>query len=263
MADGTDTIESTTTIEDPPAGSTEAGSELGAEAPVLDLDQYGDHLVPVKVGGEEQRLPLSQVRDGLMMQADYTRKTQEVARQAQEQAEAIAIAEALARDPEGTIDVLREWYLESTDGTQDATSDSTTEELDPLEREVKELRGWVSAQEQAAAEAALQTELDQFHEQYGVDQAELLRFAVEHQIPSLEWAYAVMQHGASQAASQLQQENEAAEAARLAAKQQSTVVGGGADRASGGSTVPTGDRSTVRSVGDAARLAMQQLGIGG
>lgn len=38
-----------------------------------------DVIVKVKVNGEEKELPLSEVRKGYMMGADYTRKTQEVA----------------------------------------------------------------------------------------------------------------------------------------------------------------------------------------
>lgn len=250
----TPTDEAPDAPEVPSSEVTQPEGDDAAELKILDPAEYEDYLVPVKVGGEVTNVPFSQVRDGLMMQADYTRKTQEVSARAAQLAEAQAIAEALERDPEGTIKILAEHYGSTP-------TDDELENLDPLERQVRELQGYVDAQEQAKQEAALQAELDHYHKQYGVDQAELLQFAVENGIPDLGWAVAVMQQGRAQAESELQRQREAQEAARLAAKQQAAVVDGGADRASGGSSLPTGGADTIKTVGDAFALAKRQLKV--
>lgn len=66
-------------IEDPEA---EADEELEADAEDDGDDE--DPLVSVKIDGEEQEVKLSELRNGYQRQADYTRKTQELAQQRQE-----------------------------------------------------------------------------------------------------------------------------------------------------------------------------------
>lgn len=228
------------------------------EAPVLDLDGFGDYVVPIKVDGQEQFIPLSEAVQGSMRQADYTRKTQELSAQREAQAEAIAIAEALRANPQETIEVLREWYTEG-EGSPSTEADDL-ENLDPLEREIRELAAWRQSIESQEAEKALRGELDRFNAEHGVDQEELLRFAVENNIPNLEWAFAVMDTGRRQAETQIESERQAGEQSRQAAKAGAAVIDGGTNRASGASSVPTGTKDTVRSVADAFALAKQQLG---
>lgn len=217
----------------------------------LDLTEYGDYKVPVKVGGEERFVPITEVVNGHMMQADYTRKTQELAAERETLVEARAIREALEKDPEGTLKVLNEYY---------ASNDDELENLDPQERAIKEIQDRFAEQDRQAEEAALHAELERFQSEKGVDPDALLRFAVENQIPDLNWAYAVMAQGRTEAEQTIQQQTAAAEAARTAAKAGSVVVEGGADRASNASSAPTGDRASVRSVADAFALAKSQLG---
>lgn len=260
--------------ETPVAGGTEGTEGVGSvadetttvesnapDAPVLDLDDFSDYVVPIKVDGQEQFVPLSDAVQGSMRQADYTRKTQELAAQREAQAEAIAIAEALRTNPQETLKVLEDWFIEDG-GTEPPSSeaDNDLENSDPLEREVRELAAWRQSIEEQEAEAALRSELDRFNEKYGVDQEALLRFAVENNIPNLEWAYAVMETGRRQAEAQVESERQAGEQARQAAKADASVIDGGTNRASGASSVPMGTSDTVRTVEDAWRLAEQQLG---
>lgn len=59
---------------------TEDGEEAEDEGQAKPAATIADDvIVKVKVNGEEKELPLSEVRKGYMMGADYTRKTQEVA----------------------------------------------------------------------------------------------------------------------------------------------------------------------------------------
>lgn len=252
----------TETVEAPAVEQvTETASEVTEpepQAPILDLDEYGDHMVPLKVDGEVMQVPLREATEHAMRQQDYTRKTQELAAQREAQAEAIAIAEALRANPVETIKVLQEWYAEG-DSPTDTIED---ESLDPLERQVKELDEWRQAQENERAEQALRSELDRMADTYGVDQEALLRFAVENQIPNLEWAYAVMSQGRSEAEREVESERQAGEQSRLEAKHNAAVVDGGTNRSSGASTVPMGTPETVRTAEDAFKLAKAQMGWG-
>lgn len=59
-------------------------SSLGDDeqmSPTPESTEFWDTLVEVTVDGSTQNVPLSEVRDGYMRQADYTRKTQDVARE--------------------------------------------------------------------------------------------------------------------------------------------------------------------------------------
>ena len=65
-------------------------SEVSAEA-VTEPD--GTYVV--KIDGEEQQVSLNELQDGYQRQADYTRKTQELAEERQSLSQAEAIASAL------------------------------------------------------------------------------------------------------------------------------------------------------------------------
>lgn len=221
-----------------------------AEADRLNLDEYGAKLIPIKVNGEEKWVPLSEAQQGYMRQQDYTQKTQATAADRESLAEARAIADALRKDPEGTIEILRDWYTE-----EDETPDTPEVETDPVLRELKE---WKDAQETKAQNDALEAELARMESETGVPGEELLRFAVEQNIPNLEWAYAMMQTAKGGAAQTLQQRTEQAEAARVAAKQ-GLATHGGVDRSSDGSAAPQGNSDNVSTIADAWRLAGRQL----
>ena len=222
---------------------------------VLDLEAYGDYLVPVKVNGEEKFVPLSEARSGVMMQLDYTRKTQELSTQAAELAEARAIAEALQRDPAGTLKVLQEYYAE------DDSEQVDLEAMDPQERTIHELQQWKAQQEATAAEQALDAELDAIEARHGIPKDVVLQYAVENNIPNLNWAVGDMQLNQADVVAQHRAEHEAAKQARLQAKAGAPAVEGGADRSSNGSTVPPGTTDNVRNMDDAFALARRQLGM--
>lgn len=250
-------------IETEPIGEVEStGGEPVAEVEApetpksyVDLDQFGDHYVPIKVGGEEIEVPLAELQGGYMRQQDYTRKTQEVASQREALKEAEAIAKALEVDPEGTLKVLAEWY-----GPQDEP-EAELENMDPLERQVHEIQNRFEEMDRQAQDAALQAELQEYEDKYGIPQNDLLQFAYENQIPRLDWAYSVWAQANAEAAEQFSQQRTEAEQARTAAKANAPAVEGGVDRSASQSGAPTGDRSSVRSISDAVELAKAQLGI--
>lgn len=76
--------------EQPEAETPELEAEAPAEQPEPEAETpEDDPLVKIKVNGEEIEVPLSELKNGYQRQADYTRKTMEVAEQ-RKQAEAEA-----------------------------------------------------------------------------------------------------------------------------------------------------------------------------
>lgn len=140
----------------------------------------------ITVAGEEITVPLSELRNGYQRQADYTRKTQELAAERQQLASLKRLESALNEDPAGTIEALRSVF-----GLQ---ADAEAEDLDPLEREVRELRQWREQQEATALQKRYETEATTAATKHGLEvpAEELLTFAVDNQIGSLDVAARLM-----------------------------------------------------------------------
>ena len=120
---------------------------------------------------EEQRAVVEQRLSE--MQGDYTRKTQELASQRQEAAQAIEFVQALQTNPDFALQVRDEisGALEASGYTpaeaqaianqqvNDAASDYD-EEPDPVQQKLDELLGWKEQQEQRQIQTELENELD-------------------------------------------------------------------------------------------------------
>ena len=106
----------------------------------LDLDEYGSKTVVIKIDGEMVEVPLSEALAGYQRQSDYTRKTQELSKQKQDVQTASALAEALARDPQGTLNLLQQHYGVSQHNIQ--TSYEEDMWVDPLAKELEEIKAW-------------------------------------------------------------------------------------------------------------------------
>ena len=74
--------------------STEDTPEISSEVTTEPGESYA-----VKIGGEEHQVSLTELQNGYQRQADYTRKTQEIAEERQRLQQAEAIASALETDP--------------------------------------------------------------------------------------------------------------------------------------------------------------------
>ena len=88
------------TTEPAQADNSELSSEASSEEPVY----------TVKVDGNEQEVSLSDLQNGYQRQADYTRKTQQVAAEKERLQQAEAIVSALENDPEGTLTTLAQTF---------------------------------------------------------------------------------------------------------------------------------------------------------
>ena len=125
-----DVTESTEMV-DTPEPSVEVTEEPAGEAYTVSVD------------GESQEVSLQELRDGYQRQADYTRKTQELASERKRLQQAEAIASALENDPEATLKALGDAFgvqtsrvSQTSDDDSWDTDDATTKRLQDLEAKV-------------------------------------------------------------------------------------------------------------------------------
>ena len=205
----------------------------------------------VKVDGEEQQVTLEELQNGYQRQADYTRKTQEIAVERERLQQAEAIVSALENDPSGTLQTLaRSFNVDTFDQPQ---TNEDGYELDATEKKLVELEGKLAKQEQAQRVQQVEREVDTLQEKYGeFDRKELLNHALKHGIPNLEAAYTHMRFNeVKTTADKLTQEQEITNKKREAA-----VVAPGGSTQSGTTPEPT---PKVTSLREAFALAKQQL----
>lgn len=226
------------------------------EHELLDLDEVADRYVTVKVDGEEVTIPLSEALAGYSRQADYTRKTQELATQRQELQRAQAIAAALETDPQGTLELLAQHHgLKLAGATQTAEDEFSWD--DPEDAKLAQLDARIRAFEEAQATERLQREIGRLSTKYGdiFDPQEVVTAALRTGSTDLEGTFKtvafdrLMERQAKATAATAKQKQ------RVAAKEQAAVVSGGSS-ASGPST----DVGAVNSISDAWAAAKRQLG---
>ncbi|NDA07699.1 MAG: hypothetical protein EBZ21_08100 [Flavobacteriia bacterium] len=226
---------------------------------ILDVDTYGNHYVTVKVDGEEVRVPLSEAVAGYSRQADYTRKTQELAQQRQELQWASAIKAALENDPAGTIDLLADHYGVSRKEAQKMVDEdpffSDFSMDDPVAKRLSDIDERVSAFERMQAQQRLESEISRLKSTYGddFDPQEVVAAAVAQGSTNLE---AVFKQIAFDRLAARQKVSSEKAAKQTEAKRQASVV-------SGAASVKTAkdDVGTIRSIADAWAAAKRQHGV--
>lgn len=183
----------------------------------------GDELYEVVVNGETLQVTLDELLKGYSRQADYTRKTQELAQQRAHLQQVEALAAALERDPASTIQALADAYGVAPARPQrpqqtpdDAWDDFDDGEPDPYEERFARLERYMVEQERRAAIAQIEQEMKALQEQYGpFDQNELIAYTLQHGHSSVTEAFKAMNF-------KKQQEQQAA----LEAKKRAQVVQG-------------------------------------
>jgi hypothetical protein len=226
--------------------STEAADNLETSTEVPEEPGY-----VVKIDGEEQQVSLEELQNGYQRQADYTRKTQEIAAERERLLQAEAIVSALEKDPAGTLDTLaRSFNVNPSANTQ---NDNLEYEQDPTERKLVELENKIAAQEQVQRVQKIEREVNTLQEKYGeFDRQELLNHALKNGIPNLEAAYTHMRFNeVKTTADKLSQEQEITNKKREAA-----VVTPGGSTQTGTAPEPTPEVSSLR---EAFALAKKQL----
>ena len=238
-----------------PEENMEATESVTADNPGLSTTEpTGTSGYTIKVDGEQQQVSLEELQNGYQRQADYTRKTQELASERQRLQQAETIVSALEADPQGTLAALGNALgVEGNHVPQDDTS--SWEDEDPTAQRVAHLEAQVARQAQTHRKQALDKEVSRLKGQYGdFDEQGLFKHALDNKIANLEAAYTHMNfNGLAGYAGKLQRDQETLEAKRGGAP-----VEGGKTVQQG--TVVDGSPKKVSSLREAFALAKQELG---
>jgi len=241
------------------------GEAPEADIPELNIDEFADHYVTVKVDGEDVRVPLSEAVAGYSRHADYTRKTQELAQQRQELQWANAIRMALENNPSQTIDLLSQHYGVSRAEAQRIADDySVLEETwsDPVESKMSELDKRIRAFEEQQAYAELERSIQSLQTKYGedFDPQEVVSAALAQGTNNLEAVYKQIAFdrvaAKAEAAKKVAADKVAQEKAVIESKKAASAVSGGSS-AKGG----TEESGPIRSISDAWNAAKRSYGI--
>lgn len=238
---GTDTSVDTEPV------AAEAVVESGFEQEPAELEAPPELYTVSTVGGEEQ-VTLEDLRNGYLRQADYTQKTQDLATQRRELAQAQALAEALDRDPSRTLQLLQEAYGVPGQQGQQGQEATPYEDLDPIEQRMVRLEQQVTVAQQAEVNRQIDQEVAQLKATYGdgVDVESVAAHAVRLRVP-LDVAYRDMNFQQAQESARIVESKRAAQVVQGAATTQRGAV----------STKP----KAYGSIREAALAAIKQHGV--
>jgi hypothetical protein len=209
--------------ESPRVNMPEDGSEIDDYVAASETDpEQGDEgdTYTITVDGEELEVTLEEALSGYQRQSAFTRKTQELAQEREQLAHMAQLAQALDRDPQGTIlsmarnlgidlgataqpqetapaNPLSGVDLEDLDPEVVTLFQALTNEIQSLKGQVTEVDGWRQQQTNAEFEASIDREADAVAIRHGVpaeefDKGELYRFAADHNIGDLDAAFVYM-----------------------------------------------------------------------
>ena len=209
------------------AASVDVGGEGVSEAPpepsYLNTDEYAGHHVRLKVDGEEVSVPLSEALGGYQRQADYTRKTQELAEQQRRAQFGLTLQQALEANPQETLRILQAQYAaEQAQAEPDADEDWTN---DPAEARIRELDQRLQRYEQQQADNELRQAVRVLQSRYGEDfnPQEVVQAAFQQGRMDLENVYKEIAFDRyRQGVEAAKQQQGADEASRVAAKSQAS-----------------------------------------
>ena len=232
--------------------ATESAAVDSPELPITEPTETSGYTV--KVDGEQHQVSLEELQSGYQRQADYTRKTQELASERQRLQQAETIVSALEADPQGTLAALGN-ALGVADSPVPQDDVSSWEDEDPTAQRVAHLEAQVARQAQTHRKQALDKEVSRLKGQYGdFDEQVLFKHALDNKIANLEAAYTHMNfNGLAGYAGKLQRDQETLEAKRGGAP-----VEGGKTVQQG--AVVDGSAKKVTSLREAFALAKQELG---
>lgn len=175
------------TADAPAADEALGTSEQAPSGGSTDAEGGSGETVRISVPGIEGEFTPDEIlewRNGNLRQADYTKKTQEVAADKQRLVAAERIFLGLQENPVETMAFLAEtlgWSPQDTQAAVDA--------LDPVEQMQQKLTALETAQADQRAQAELQLELSTLRQQYGeFDNNELLQHAIDNNIGRLDVA---------------------------------------------------------------------------
>ena len=253
------------TVEPIVDGQLEGGEEIATEEfqePEIEyfpVDEYGDKYIKVVVDGEELEVPLKEAVSGYQRQADYTRKTQQLAEERRQVQFAQAIQQALDNDPLATIDLLKSHYGVDQ---QMMVEDEDDLFIDPIERQYKQLENRIRSFEEQQAYYELERTIHSLQQKYGdeFDSNEVIATALATGSTDLEAIHKQIAYDRFKQQQLVNQKVQSSAKQRESevtqAKRQTGVIAGGS---SARNTTP--DSKPITSLRDAFAAAKQQLGI--
>jgi len=217
-----------------------------ADSPDSSVEVLGEPVgdgYTVKVDGVEEQVSLNELRDGYQRQADYTRKTQELASERGRLQQAEAIVNSLEADPAGTLAALGDAFGVGGTAAQPTGSVDPWDEPDPSEQRIASLEARLADQDRLQRRQQVEKQVDQLKEIYGDFNApELYQHALTHKIGNLEAALTHMRYNDVAAkASKLEQDKE-----RTEAKRGASVVEPSGSKQAGSATEPVKMVSSIR-----------------
>lgn len=227
-----------------PEVETEVATDGGSESDEWDWEPHLDREIEIQIDGQPEKLTLKELRESAMRQRDYTRKTQELARERETYGWAKRLEVMLQRNPEAALQALA-----AEVGINLGPQGDPFEDMDPderryaqLEQEIQRLRGETQQErayrQQQEQVQQIERELDGLSQKYGdaFNADEVLFFAAENGIQNLEAAFRAWHY--DQVASGQAAEAAAKQAAAARAKQdeQATAAKRKAAAVSGGTS---------------------------
>jgi len=258
-------------IETTEVGPESVGETTGVETGEVDSPSYeyvdtsafDGKYVKVKVDGEELDVPFNEALQGYQRQADYTRKTQELASQREQFQFAQTLQQALESDPQGTLQVLSRHYGVAAAEQMVADAQPETPQFDdPLEQRVWEAEQRLQQYETERANEQLQREISRLQSTYeDFNPQEVVSAALRMGTTDLEAVYKQTAYDRL-----IQQVRTQQDAQQVLANQNQQVVDAkrdaafieGGSSANGPSDQPVGK---IGSIHDAWSLAKQQMGM--
>lgn len=241
-------------------GQVDGGDEVAEpiEHEYLSSEDYADKYVRVTIDGEEVEVPFGEAVSGYQRQADYTRKTQQLAEERKSVQFASAIQQALDNDPNATIDLLKNHYnLNEIDSFEEDDIFA-----DPMEKQYRQLDSRLKSFEDQQSLNELERNLNNLQQKYGedFDANDVVAQALAMGSTDLESVYKQSafdrMYSREQASRQVAANKAKQEQGIVQAKRSSSVVTGGSSAQ--GSSV---DSQPISSLRDAYTAAKQQLGI--
>ncbi len=263
MSDISEVPEVDPTLDGGQVGEVDVEAPEG-DVPELNIDDFANHYVTVKVDGEDVRVPLSEAVAGYSRHADYTRKTQELAQQRQELQWANAIRTALESNPAQTIDLLSQHYGISRQEAQTMADEFSWDEGfdDPVASRMSEMDKRLKAFEEQQAYEQLERTVQTLQNKYGedFDASEVIAAAIANGSNDLEAVYKQIAFDRLalkvEATKKVASDKAAQEKAIVDSKRTAPAVAGGSSAKGGGDEV-----GAIRSISDAWAAAKRQYGI--
>lgn len=228
------------------------------DTPTLNVAEYSNHRVPVKLDGEELQIPLSEAIAGYQRQADYTRKTQELSQQREKIEFASTLQAALENNPAATLSLLSQHYGASNVPEVEAVDESS---FTPEERKIRELDKRVASFEEFQNQQQIEKEIANLQSKYSdFDVNSVVSSALRMNTTDLEGVYKQLAFDKIVAQSKLEsaakERLKQADNGVLEAKRAASVVSGGSS-----ATSATSDKTApITSISDAWAAAKRQLG---